>query len=259
MSDLKMTEKIFFERLFGMSSGYVLDFTNATFAEFFKEHNIDIYADKYAIYGNSKAKRLRAFWELEPNYIVADVLESLLDYWKEITSEPTQQDLQLEQRCREVINRLRLTVSPRNEVFTDQYLKRQISRIKASISDDPELAIGTAKEVIETCCKTILKKSGNVPEKWPDFPQLVKEVLKVLPILPVDIPQSAKGKDIIRRLINNLSSAIHCLAELRNLYGTGHGKEAGVQLLKPRHAKLAADIAISLAIFLYQTYKEQHE
>jgi hypothetical protein len=34
MSDLKSTEAMLFEKLFNMSSGYVLDFTNRTFAEF---------------------------------------------------------------------------------------------------------------------------------------------------------------------------------------------------------------------------------
>jgi hypothetical protein len=45
MSSLKAIEKRVFEDLFGMASGYVLDFSNNTFAEFFRETaNIDIYA-----------------------------------------------------------------------------------------------------------------------------------------------------------------------------------------------------------------------
>ena len=34
MSDLSFTEKARLEKLFGMSSGYVLDFSNRTFQEF---------------------------------------------------------------------------------------------------------------------------------------------------------------------------------------------------------------------------------
>ena len=37
MSTLKIAEKGCFEDLFGMPSGYVLDFSNRTFAEFFRE------------------------------------------------------------------------------------------------------------------------------------------------------------------------------------------------------------------------------
>ena len=66
-----------------MSSGYVLDYTNTTFAELFRDVvNIDIYDYKYAFNGDSKAKRLRAFWESESDEIVGKVLEELLEIWK---------------------------------------------------------------------------------------------------------------------------------------------------------------------------------
>jgi len=63
--------------------GYVLDFSNNTFAEFFRETaNIDIYAQKYAFNGDSKAKRLRAFWETEPDALVGKILSELLAVWQ---------------------------------------------------------------------------------------------------------------------------------------------------------------------------------
>lgn len=47
MSSLKDIEKRYFEKLFGMSSGYVLDFSNATFGEFFRRYNVNIHGPKY--------------------------------------------------------------------------------------------------------------------------------------------------------------------------------------------------------------------
>lgn len=83
MSSLKAIEKKVFEDLFGMASGYLLDFSNNTFAEFFRETaNIDIYAQKYDFNGDSKAKRLRAFWEAEPDAVVGRVLAGLLEVWQ---------------------------------------------------------------------------------------------------------------------------------------------------------------------------------
>jgi len=79
MSQLKTHEKVIFERLFDRD-GYVLDFSDRTFAEFFREHRINIDNDKYRFNGNSKMKRLRAFWEIEPDPLVGRVLESLLQY-----------------------------------------------------------------------------------------------------------------------------------------------------------------------------------
>lgn len=83
MANLKPVEKKYFEDIFGMGSGYVLDYTNTTFAELFRDVvGINIYDDKYAFNGDSKAKRLRAFWELESDEIVGKVLEELLEIWK---------------------------------------------------------------------------------------------------------------------------------------------------------------------------------
>lgn len=79
MSSLTDTEKRYFESLFGMSGGYVLDYTDQTFAEFFKRHRIAIHDSKYQTYGSSKAKKLRSFWEQEPDALVGKVLSELLD------------------------------------------------------------------------------------------------------------------------------------------------------------------------------------
>lgn len=69
------------DNAFEMHSGYVLDFSDRTFAEYFDgEFGIDIADPKYASNGSSKAKRLRAFIELEASHLVAKVLRSLWDY-----------------------------------------------------------------------------------------------------------------------------------------------------------------------------------
>jgi len=81
MSNLTSIEKIKIERLLSMESGYVLDFSNFTFRAFLLENfEIEIYSEKFAINGNSKANRLRALWNLESNQIVGNLILSLIDY-----------------------------------------------------------------------------------------------------------------------------------------------------------------------------------
>ena len=83
MSSLTTLEKRYFEDLFGMSSGYVLDFTNQSFAQLFHDTvKINIDDAKYAIHGDSKAKRMRVFWETESDPIVGKVLSTILEFWK---------------------------------------------------------------------------------------------------------------------------------------------------------------------------------
>lgn len=102
-----MLERECFEELFGMGSGYVLDFSNRTFAEFFRENaDVDIYASKYAVNGDSKAKRLRAFIELEPDSVVGKVLSELLEHWRYKSPQPNAKEAALHERARQVAGRV---------------------------------------------------------------------------------------------------------------------------------------------------------
>lgn len=82
MSSLKSLEKRQLEDLLGSASGYVLDFTNASFEDFFLDGvAIQIYSKKYSFNGESKGKHLRAFWEVESDELVGDALIGLLEHW----------------------------------------------------------------------------------------------------------------------------------------------------------------------------------
>lgn len=81
MAELTYLEKLNFENLFGMKSGYVLDFSDRTFQEFVGSvTGLDIYENKYNVHSGSKANRLRAFIKEESNYTVGLLLEQLTEY-----------------------------------------------------------------------------------------------------------------------------------------------------------------------------------
>ena len=107
MSSLTDIEKRYFEKLFGMGSGYVLDFSDATFGEFFRRHNVDIHGRKYQTFGTSKAKKLRAFWVSEPDRLVGAVLSEMLDSYEtdcELTGKDA--DGALLERARGIVGRM---------------------------------------------------------------------------------------------------------------------------------------------------------
>ena len=80
MSTLSVAQKTILESALGMQSGYVLDFTNNSFAAFFADLGIDIYDNQYAANGSSKANRLRALWEFGAPTNVAASLFALVEY-----------------------------------------------------------------------------------------------------------------------------------------------------------------------------------
>ena len=139
--------------------------------------------------------------------------------------------------------------------FDARHLTEQIRRIEQAVDSDPALAIGTAKELVETCCRTILYERGKPVTGSPDIPTLTKATLRELKLVPEGVPDQAKGSEIIKRLLSNLATIGHGLAEIRGLYGTGHGKDGKTQSIKPRHAKLAAGAAATLVTFLFETHK----
>lgn len=137
------------------------------------------------------------------------------------------------------------------------YLARQITRMETSIENDPELAIGTAKELIETACKTILQHRDVTPDRNWDVPRLMKEAAKELELTPEGVPPDARGADTIRRILGSLASVVGGTAELRNHYGSGHGRGPGAVGLEPRHARLVVGAASTLAIFLFETFEQR--
>lgn len=79
MSDLTFMERMKLEQLLGMNTGFVLGFTNSSFQIFVANSTgKDIYAPAYNRSTGSKANVLRAFWDAEPNHVVAKLLEDLL-------------------------------------------------------------------------------------------------------------------------------------------------------------------------------------
>lgn len=81
MANLTFNEKQLIESVFGMSSGYLLDFSNRAFEEFMKDVvQYDIYA-KYP--GLSKAKIFREFLKDETEPYVGKAIVMLLNYMKD--------------------------------------------------------------------------------------------------------------------------------------------------------------------------------
>lgn len=274
MSSLTAREKARLEKLFDMGGGYVLHFSDSTIGTFFYDVvDIDIHDQKYCTNGTSKAKKLRDFWRLENDYLVGKATQAMIEEAEEklFASSSWSPSLQVDEDgeqkkliddCKAIATRLlsgqvNLDHLKNTAVtFDAKHLAEQIRRIEQSIHDDPSLAIGTAKELIETCCKTILLQRGVPISGTPDIPTLTKATLKELQLVPEGVHDRARGSDVIKRLLSNLGTIGNGLAELRGLYGTGHGKDGNYGGLSARHAKLAVGAASTLATFLFDTHLE---
>jgi hypothetical protein len=142
------------------------------------------------------------------------------------------------------------------EKLGPEHLEREIARMNSAIERDPELAIGTAKELVETICKTILGEKSVALKGDEDLPKLVRMTMDE--IKPMDGISYGRGTyEAVQKMLGILSTLTQSIAELRNLQGTGHGKEVGKVAPDSRFASLAANSAASLALFLYLSYEKQ--
>jgi hypothetical protein len=137
------------------------------------------------------------------------------------------------------------------------WMQKQIERLENAIDRDPALAIGTAKELVESCCKSVLTKREVPYSPSADLPALTKLVAKELGLVPEDITDAAKGAETIKLILRNLTALTQYLAELRSLYGSGHGRDGRHKGLQPRHARLAVGAAVSFIDFVTETYRER--
>lgn len=144
-------------------------------------------------------------------------------------------------------------------VLSSNWMQTEIRRIQAAIESDPALAIGTAKDLVESCCKAILQAHNVEVGKSDDLPTLSKKMSKALSLVPEGIPDSAKGSDIIKRTLSNLSQITKGIAELRGLYGSGHGRDGEHTGLEPRHARLVASCAIAFVDFATETHLKRKD
>jgi abortive infection Abi-like protein len=136
MSTLTNIEKRKLERILGMSTGYVLDFSNRTFFEFVTDSTSrDIYDARYDGFGSSKANRLRGFWATEGNHNVGKLLDDLLDYARDIGSVAPRDEVLLAD-CRRIAARLlRESPVPELDALESITSERDFETIAKAIRD----------------------------------------------------------------------------------------------------------------------------
>jgi hypothetical protein len=134
------------------------------------------------------------------------------------------------------------------------WMQKEIERLEKAVERDPALAIGTAKDLVETFCKSILSKRGVAVSRSDNLPKLTKKVTRELKLVPEGVSDEAKGANAIKLILQNLGAMTQNLAEIRGLYGSGHGRDGNYRGLAPRHARLAVGSAVVFIDFVSETY-----
>lgn len=258
-------------------NGYVLDFSNNSFDIFTTDSIGEAIQTKY---GLSKGKSLVAYLNEANDANRTKLLVDIFHYYEEEMeyeyNKNYEDDLwwgnesryndkyaRLYLKCKTVVDRIEgstvaiiQTAENLKSKFSSDYLSRQIDLMVQMQVSNPTNAIGMAKELIESCCKTILDEKGIAYTKNDDVPQLADKTMDVLNLLPANVQSTDRGADAIKAVLGNLRAIPTKLAEIRNPFGSGHGKSASFKGLEVRHAKLAVGSSITFVDFVWSTYEE---
>jgi hypothetical protein len=126
----------------------------------------------------------------------------------------------------------------------------QITRMEASIISDPALAIGSAKEFLETLCKAILAERGTHATGKENLPKLVHETRKCL-----GLTINPQVDETLRSTLGALATLTQGIAELRGQLGTGHGASPTTGRPPVEIARLAVGVATALGVFFWETHQ----
>lgn len=136
------------------------------------------------------------------------------------------------------------------------HLGDNINRIERSIDTDAQLAIGSAKELMESAAKTILDRRGVTYSRDATLGQLAKATFGALKHIPEGLLNEAdtrEAEQYAKVMLSNLGNVIVSVGDFRNSFGTGHGKASARKRLAVRHAKLVVAAAAAVAWYWLET------
>lgn len=137
-----------------------------------------------------------------------------------------------------------------DELPEHTHIAAHVNRIKGDVIDDPEAAIGSSKDLVESALKTFLDMQDNELKRY-KMPQLIKAARDKL---SRDLGSPEHDEDMLK-ILSNFGQILDSIATVRNKHGTGHGHGPADTFNLPQpYVVLAANAAISMAVFLTQMH-----
>jgi hypothetical protein len=132
-------------------------------------------------------------------------------------------------------------------------LRAELARIEAALPEDPSVAIGKAKNLVEAVAKAILLELGLPADDKTDVGPLAVAAARALGLTHDGPPADREAAKVVSRV----GGIVEAVANLRNRAGDGHGVTALPADLDRRHGRLAVRAAITWCTFMLDTLDDQ--
>lgn len=139
-----------------------------------------------------------------------------------------------------------------------EYVRNQISMMEGSVETNPYVAIGKAKELIETTCKSLLDIFNITYTDKTDLPKLFNMTFEQIGLSSKkdSLKRDTQANVLSRNILGSNVNIVKNMAELRNKFGDGHGRPNTFPRLPSRYARLAVGSAITVVEFMISTYEQ---
>jgi hypothetical protein len=131
-------------------------------------------------------------------------------------------------------------------------LRTEFDRIYANVESDPAAAVTGSCALLESLFKTYIEEKGLEMPSEQSLKPLWKEVKKDFALDP-----AITKDDDLRTILTGLAAIVEGTGSLRTHKGSAHGRGKTVYKLKPRHARLAANAAFTVASFVLEAWSER--
>jgi Abortive infection C-terminus len=131
-------------------------------------------------------------------------------------------------------------------------LQTEFDRIYSNIESDPPAAVTASCALLESLFRTYIEEEKlEMPSE-----QSIKPLWKVIRRDLKFDPAVVNDEDL-KTILTGLASIIEGVGSLRTHKGSAHGRGKTVYKLKPRHARLAAHAAFTMASFVLEAWGER--
>jgi hypothetical protein len=171
MANLSARDQAYLEDLLQMGGGYVLNFSNASFAQFIAlQVDRDIWDDRYQYGSGSKANLLRGFWTVEDDATVGRLLGGFLEF---IETQIALERLNADQFKPVVIRESKRIV---RRLLGDQIPTTSV------LAEDPEMLEEFLREEFKDLATTVADLEGDI---LAIVQERLREVERIIGIAPL--------------------------------------------------------------------------
>lgn len=142
------------------------------------------------------------------------------------------------------------------EYFDSEYMEKQIKSMIDNMEDRPHIAVGKAKELVESCAKYILDERGMEYKRDIEFGPLTSKCFDALGLNAKSQNKEMEIGQVSAKILGSQATIIQNMATLRNHFGDGHGKGKQYEMFPPRYARLVVGSAATLVRFLWETHTD---